>query len=389
MPDGLLLSGVGALGIISVVFGYPLFMLGFVRRKTDGTPSDPVDWPSVTIITAARNAAGLLPAKLENFRTLDYPADKLMLLIASDASTDTTRGIVERTDDPRIRLVEQTERRGKAAAMNLAAEHADSDLLLFSDADALLSAGAVRTLARHFEDPEVGGVCGLRVAAGSGAGLRDAQQTYIDLDSRLRRIESAHGRITSNDGKIHMIRRELYAPIPRDVSDDLYTLLHVVSQGFRYLFDPAATAEVAVPARDARHEIERRHRIVILSLTAVFRRRELLNPLRFGWFAAGLWVNKIGRRLLPFFCLLLAAGLLRLLLVRFGAEWVLRGIAGVLMLFLIGCLAAGFTSSAGLKKPLQLLLYVMAGFVGTAWAVIGFLCGQRMNSWEPKKAGGR
>jgi glycosyltransferase involved in cell wall biosynthesis len=381
MPEGLFLAGLGALGILTVVFLYPLLLLGLPQRKPSAPPPDPAIWPSVTVITAARNAAGLLPAKLENFRTLDYPADKLTLLVASDASTDETRAIVDGAGDPGIRLVEQTERRGKAAAMNLAVEHVGSDLLLFSDADALLSPGAVRALARYFSDPDVGGVCGLRVAAQSAAGLRDAQQTYIHLDSRLREIESARGRITSNDGKIHMIRRELYTPIPRDVSDDLYTLLSVVAQGFRYVFDPSATAEVAVPARDARHEIERRCRIVILSLTGLFRVRQVLNPLRFGWFAVGLWVNKIGRRLLPFFCLALATGLFVLL----GTERGLPVAAGMLLLATIYGLAAALTRSAKLNKPIRLLLYIMAGFIGTAWAVIGFICGRRISSWEPKK----
>jgi cellulose synthase/poly-beta-1,6-N-acetylglucosamine synthase-like glycosyltransferase len=385
MLEGSLLTALGGLGIFIVVCLYPVFMLALPRRNPPVTPPEPESWPSVTMITAARNAAALLPSKLNNFRTLDYPPERLNLLIASDASTDATRKIIEAGGDSRIRLIEQTERRGKAAAMNLAVEQTHSELLLFSDTDALLAPDAVRKLARHFSDPLIGGVCGQRVAARSGAGLRDAQQTYISLDSALKRIESEHGRISSNDGKIHMIRRTLYASIPRDVSDDLYTLLSVVSQGFLYLFDPSATAEVSVPSRDAWHEIERRYRIVILSLTGIARVRGVLNPFRFGWFAIGLWINKIGRRLLPFFCLALVAGSIRLLSALSWIEPGLRGAAWIFVAAVLYGLVAVLARSERLNKPFRLLLYVLAGFAGTIWAVVSFLFGRRISSWEPKK----
>ncbi len=364
------LVATGVFGIFIVTIVYPLSLLLRAKGVFAVSPPDPIEWPSVTIVTAARNAAALLPAKLNNFSALHYPPERLTLLIASDASTDATREVVESAADPRIRLIEQEERRGKAAVLNLAVEQTDTELLLFSDADALLTPDAVRKLARHFANPQVGGVCGQRLAAHSGAPLRAAQQTYINLDSQLRRWESMHGCISSNDGKIHMIRRSLFEPIPRDVSDDLYTGLSVVAQGFRFLFEPDAVAEVNVPSRDARHEIQRRRRIVLLSLTGIFRMRCLLNPLRFGWFAAGLWINKIGRRLLPFFLLALAAGIFRMLAP------------------LPDVLAALLVLGVGVLLISQHAQYALAGFAGTAWGVIDFLLGRRMNSWEPKKTSG-
>ncbi len=385
MPPGSFLISFGAVGILTVVFVYPLALLLSSRRTPIAPLPDPSDWPSVAVITAARNAAALLEAKIKNFRALDYPPECLTLLIASDASTDETRRIVTAVADPRIRLVEQEKRCGKAAAMNRAVEQTDVDLLLFSDADARLAPDAVRKLARHFKNSQVGGVCGLRASARSAARLRDAQQTYIHLDSALKKIESAHGRISSSDGKIHMIRRALFAPIPPDVTDDLYTALSVISQGYRFLFEPEAVAEVNVPSRDALHEIQRRRRIVTRSLTGILRMRRVLNPVRFGWFSIGLLINKVGRRLLPFFLLMLAVGVLRAILtasiaapVLFGAVVLLLGIAVCgLVLFLL--------QSARLLKLIRLAQYVLAGFVGTGWGVIDFLCGRRVSVWEPKK----
>ncbi len=387
MPAGSVLTAFGAFGILTVLFVYPLTLYLLPRRKQEVLPP-PSIWPKVAVITAARNAAALLETKIENFRALDYPPESLILLIASDASTDATRQIVTDAADPRIRLVEQEERRGKAAAMNCAIEQTDAELLLFSDADAQLGPDAVRKLARHFVDPLVGGVCGLRVSARTAARLRDAQQTYINLDSALKQMESAHGRISSNDGKIHMIRRTLFAPIPSDVTDDLYTALSVIAQGQRFLFDPEAVAEVTVPSRDARHEIQRRRRIVTRSLTGIFRMRRVLNPLRFGGFSLGLLTNKVGRRLLPFFLLMLSVGLLRAIFTSSVAAPILFG-AGLLLLgFAVYGWVASRRNPARLLKLITLAQYMLAGFVGTGWGAIDFLLGRRVSVWEPKKTDG-
>jgi len=357
----------GTLGILSVVLLYPLALLLLPRRRPLALPSEPETWPAVTMITAARNAAALLPAKRENFHALDYPPKRLRWLVVSDGSTDRTRQLIEDDPDPRIRLLELGERRGKAAALNLAVEQAETGLLLFSDADAILEPGTIRKLARHFFDPAVGGVCGQRRTSRGGARLRDAQQSYINLDSRLRMLESAHGRISSNDGKIHMIRRTLFEAIPPGVSDDFYTLLAVTARNACFLFEPGAVARINLPARDVRHEIRRRRRVVLISWVGLSRKPFLLNPQRFGGFALGLWINKIGRRLLPFFLLMLAPGIVRALCaVPFIlAAFFAAGIAGLLV-----------------SRHAQ---YILAGLLGTAWGVIDFIIGRRIVSWEPEK----
>lgn len=384
MPEGLILAVAGTVGILIVVCFYPLALL--LRPGCPPlfcAPDDDEGFPSVTMITAARNAGALLRDKIENFKSLDYPPDRLILLVASDASTDSTRQIVQDAADPRVRLVEQGERLGKAAAMNLAVRQAESDLLLFSDADALLASGSVRVAVGYFSDSQIGGVCGMRAAVRNTTGLRDAQQTYIRFDSRLRLVESARGSITSNDGKFHMIRRSAYQPIPRGVSDDLFTLLSVVLQGYRFVFEPDAVAEVMVPSRDARHEVSRRRRIVILSLTALLRVKPVLNPFRFGWFSVGLWMNKVGRRFLPFFFLTVLLGLL----------WIMTGgctgiVAVALTALLLVPVAAVLISPLRQRKTIRLIFYVLAGLFGTAWGTIEFVAGRRIISWEPRKTCG-
>ncbi len=387
MLAGSLLAGVGALGILAVIAIYPLSLILRAPRKTV-SPPNPQDWPTVTIITAARNAAALLPAKLENFRALNYPPERLNLLIASDGSTDETCELVRRIADPRIQLAEQSEWKGKAAVLNLAVEQTDTELLFFSDVDAMLSPDAVRKLARHFADPQVGGVCGLRCVVSSTLRLRDAQQTYINVDSQLKVLESSRGRITTNDGKIHMVRRSLFRPIPESVMDDLYVGLSVIAQEAQFLFEPEAIAEIHAPVRSVKNEIFRRRRMVTLSFSALVQMRELLNPLRFGWFSVGLWSNKIGRRLMPFSLLLLLAGLLWMALASSQAGPILFAVAVLLLVAGAYATIALLLQNRKLLKPVRLIQYISAGFIGMALGAIDFMLGRRRScAWDPKKTG--
>jgi biofilm PGA synthesis N-glycosyltransferase PgaC len=391
MHEGALLILIGTLGVLTVTLLYPLclLLLPVQRKSVPPPPALPEIWPRVTVITGVHNAGDLLPAKIENFKALDYPQDHLSLIIASDASTDRSYDRVLSTNDTRIRWIEQPERQGKAAALNLAAEEAHADLLLFSDVDAMLDPQAIRQLTRHFSTPRVGAVCGQRIPANSTTSLRNAQATYIKLDSAIKQAESAWGKITSNDGKIHMIRSSLFSPIPSDVTDDLYTALAIIAQGYDVRFEPTATATVRVPSRDVRDEIQRRRRIVTRSLTGILRKRGLLNPLQFGWFSVGLLINKVGRRVLPFFVLAILAGL-----VRYAAT---SHHPLPLAITAIGLTAAaivfhGIASHYQFRLTLKifsLAQYATAGLTGTAWGVVDFLLGRRVSVWEPSQAGYR
>ncbi len=382
MPSSLWFILVGACGILCVTCLYPLFLLLRTIGHTRTHGADPVHWPSVTVITAIHNGGDRLAAKIANFRELDYPADLLSLIVASDASTDRSYEQVLAANDTRIGWVEQSERKGKAAALNLAASKASADLLLFSDVDAILTPSAVKLLARHFYDPRVGGVCGQRVPESSHTSLQDAQKTYIELDSRIKRAESVLGRLTSNDGKIHMIRADLFSPIPSDVTDDLYTALSLIARGFDVLFEPQAIATVRIPSRDATQEVQRRRRIVTRSLTGISRKRCLLNPFRFGWFAVGLLINKVGRRLLPFFLVSLIAGIYLL-----AASYMSHTRLAVTLISLVAAAillygVAARNQISPLLKLYGMAHYAGAGFIGSAWGVIDFLVGRRVHTWE-------
>jgi len=257
---------------------------------------------------------------------------------------------------------------------------------VFSDADAMLAPNALRLLLRHFQDAAVGGACGQRIIQDPEAWADGGQTAYIAHDSRIKMLETRLGSITSNDGKLYAIRRELYQPIPEAVTDDLFVCLSVVHQHYRFIFDPAAIVNIRVPSRSRAHEFQRRRRIVSTSLRGICYHGALLNPMRFGWYAPQLFINKIMRRLLPVYGLGILAGLGVMAAARpvLRWPWVLGVIAGVLaLLWPVGFRMPRLLRPVG--KLADTVHYLCLGQVGMLCGVLDFLCRRKIIKWEPNK----
>ena len=164
--------------------------------------------PSVSVIVAAWNEEDVIERRLENLLQLDYPSDRVEIVVASDASSDGTDELVERiaAREPRIRLL-RAPRGGKVAAQNLAVRETTGDIVAFSDANALWAAPALRTLVRNFADPDVAYVCGqLRLERADGTNREGAYWRY---ELMLREAESSLGSVTGGNGSIYAVRRTI------------------------------------------------------------------------------------------------------------------------------------------------------------------------------------
>ncbi len=379
----LVLFAASAAGGLAVFVLYPLStllaaLLSRPRRSRLPGSGTPPPEPTVSLLVAARNARDLVEAKVRNTLGLAYPAGRLDLVFVSDGSRDDTAARIRPFVGPRVTFVELPEHLGKAAALNEGFARTRGEIVLFSDVDALLAPDAVGRLVRHFADPAVGGVCGRRVIGEPGEELREAQSFYFSLDGALKRAESRLGRITSNDGKIHAIRREAFRPISPGATDDLFTCLSVVRQGFRFLYEPEARAFVRLPSRSADHEISRRRRIVSRSLKGIFLARGVLNPFRYGLFAFGLFVNKVLRRLLPLFLATLLATSAFLAPVH---PWMRAVLAGQLALYGLALLHPILR-----RRVSGVCQYFCVGNVGTLLGLVDFLRRRETVRWEPLKA---
>lgn len=382
-----LIGVLSAGGILLVFLLYPLSVwLRVLGRKEEGALENQAN-PSISLIIVARNAEELIEEKLRNCFSLDYPGQLLEFIFYSDGSTDGTEEILRRYRDvARVRFFSSRRHHGKTSALNRCLELATGELAVFSDVDALLPPNALARMIRHYADPRVGGVCGRRVIDETSLDMKDAQGTYGDFDSFIKAMESRSGSITSNDGKLYSIRRKLFQPIPEAVTDDFYTGLSIVAQGYRFTFEPEARAHIRIPSRSPAHEVNRRRRIVSRSLRAIYLLKELLNPWKHGMFAIGLAINKVLRRLLPVFLLLLFFSTVCL---SFHYP-----VATALLMLQIGFYGAASAYPAfsrylspknRFKKATSVACYFCVGNFGTLLGLVDFLTGRKTTKWDPFK----
>ncbi|HEU5277789.1 MAG TPA: glycosyltransferase family 2 protein [Gaiellaceae bacterium] len=238
--------------------GYPLFAAALARlrsrpvRKADSLPS-------VSVIVAAHNEEDVIERRLENLLALDYPAEKLELVVASDASDDRTDELVQgvAAREPRVRLL-RCPREGKVAAQNRAVRETTGEILAFSDANAQWRPDALRKLVRNFADSEVAYVCGSSVYETAEGTNREG--TYWRFEGWLRRNESDLGSITGGIGAIYTVRRSDYVDVDPRFGHDLALPYLMVQHGRRAVYDAEALASEK-PSRDIEDEYRRKVRM--------------------------------------------------------------------------------------------------------------------------------
>ncbi len=203
--------------------------------------------PTVSAVMVVRNEESVIARKLDNLLTLDYPQEKLDVVVVSDGSSDSTPAILAGyADDSRVRALMKAEPHGKAAGLNDAIKLATGEVLLFTDARQRIESGALRLLVENFADPEVGAASGELMLGdptsgetGKGMGL------YWQIEKKIRELESASGSVAGATGAIYCARRSLLdaSPLPEGaILDDVLLPMQIVRQGFRVIFDSRAQA---------------------------------------------------------------------------------------------------------------------------------------------------
>ena len=229
--------------------GYPIAAAALARLRTRRVRRDAVE-PTVCVIVTAYNEEAVIERRLENLLALDYAAEKLELVVTSDASTDRTHELVERFA-PRVRLI-VNDRGGKVAAQNRAVRETDAEIVAFSDANATWAPDALRMLVSNFADPDVAYVFGrlnLRDAAGD-----NKEGLYWRFETWLRARESEIHSTTGGFGSIYALRRSDYVEVDPRFGHDLSLPYLMVQRGRRAVFAPDAHAyETPTPTNEAEY----------------------------------------------------------------------------------------------------------------------------------------
>ena len=286
--------------IFYTYFGYPLLILIislFVGKKVSRADIE----PSVTFLIAAYNEEKSIKEKIEDTLRLDYPKDKLEILVASDASGDNTDNIVKGFQDKRVRLFRVEGRVGKTEVQNQAVKIAKGEIIIFSDATTKYEKSAIRNIVRNYTGPGVGAVSGRYKYFDTGkTQIGTGTIAFWDYENFIKAQQTRIRTITGCCGCIYSLRKNLYADLPKDIISDLVEPLKILEQGYRIVFEPEALA-YETTCQKSDEEFKMRLRVISRGMRGLLYMKHLLNPFKYGYISFQLVSHKILRWLIPLF----------------------------------------------------------------------------------------
>lgn len=359
--------------------GYPalVFVLGrLLERRVRSAEIT----PTVSLIIAAHNEERDIATKIEHTLALDYPKDKLEIIVSSDCSTDSTDRIVRSYSNRGVILNRQNERLGKTMAQNSAVERSAGAVLVFTDATTAYPPDMLRKIVRGFADPQVGCVSSNVIyvdpaESSVGRGCR----TYWSYEKVVQQSESRLGSMIGVTGCLYAVRRSSYSSLKQDMCSDFVIASDIHLKGLRTVFEPEAIS-IELTNKGAAIEFRMRIRIMEQTMNSLRAYREVLSIRRNGMFAFQMLSHKLLRYAVPLF-----------LLAAFISNIFIAGESGVFLATMIGQCAfyvtaaiGWFLSGAGARMgPLAMPYYFVLSNLAIVIALFQFVRGETHVVWEP------
>lgn len=322
--------------------------------------------PSVTILIPAHNEQKIIRQKIDNTLSLDYPRDKVDILVVSDGSTDDTALIAGSYSDRGVSLLSYPERRGKVPALLDALKHASGEIVVFSDASGMLGPEALREMASDFADPRVGCVCGYYRSSGLEMEGKHGELAYWGYEFSLKKAESRFWTLLGATGAMYAARRELIVAPPLDtINDDFVIPARITLRGFRTVLESGAVVDDYDPHMG---NFRSRVRVAAGNWQQMVYLKGLLSPAR----PLVCWQfisHKLIRMLTPVLVLLLLASLISVAPLCSAA---------------VLCVLAAAASPLGklLGKPRVLIIKGMEGCAASLWGMVIFIFNRRALTWK-------
>lgn len=368
---------------IYVYVGY--FIVLLLLEKLLPAPEHPTgdELPSVTLIIAAFNEEDVIRKKLENCRELDFPPEKLQVMVVADGSSDSTPDIAREFEDEGVLVLFSPERRGKSHALNRGVLEATGDILVLSDANAYYLPDALTKLVTHYADEKVACVSGRKTVRESESHIAESEGFYWRFESSLKKLETKTGSTVGVVGEMNSLRRALYENIPEHIiNDDAFLALRLLSQGYRVVYEPDAVSWETSSASTA-DETKRRQRI---------------NAGRYQqMFIPGLWTgmplfnmfklisHKFFRLLLPFF--MIGAFLFNTLLLFIPDRPLIMIVLWALQFAAYDAALMGFVLEKANKKNklFSIAYYIVSSNIAALRGFVRYITGQQTVLWEKAK----
>lgn len=365
-----------AIGVSYSYFIYPAILL--LCKKIRRQFAEDHGFPSVSFIIAAHNEEAGIEEKIINSLAVDYPKDKLEIIVASDASTDETDLIVERYADRGVKLVKSGERKGKEYAQLLGIRSARGEVLVFSDVATNIPSESLHNLLKKFTDQKVGAVSSEdRFIANDGR--ISGEGLYVKYEMWLRKLESQVHSLVGLSGSFFAARKTVCKKWDVHVQSDFNTALNCVRLGLSAVTAPDVLGyyrDVSDPSR----EYARKYRTVLRGLASLAG-SEVLNPARHGFFTFQVVSHKVMRWLVPWFLVLN----LWFSVLLFNEHWVYAAALFLHVVFYMFALY-GWQWPGARSNPLIRIIYFFAQVnIAIAHASISYAMGKRILVWAPSR----
>jgi cellulose synthase/poly-beta-1,6-N-acetylglucosamine synthase-like glycosyltransferase len=364
--------------IIYTYAGYPLLVVAigmfFPRPRRD-----PSYRPSVSVMIAAYNEEASIEKKVQETLALDYPADKLEIVIVSDGSSDRTNEIMSAFTHPQVRFF-AAPRGGKTNAQNYGVERCIGEIVIFSDATSVYKHDAIRQLVAYFVDPTVGavsGICRFFEARGGASPTGLGQIVYGGYEQSIRIFQSRIMTATACSGPIYATRRALYVPLAGHACSDMVEPMEIVRRGARVVYAPEALASEA-STESASDEFRMRVRVTTQGIHGLLSAGSMLLFSRGFWVTFQLVSHKGVRYLLPLPLILLLLSSALLAVDHASMRWIFAAQA-----VFYGSALLGLVLPLGrFSKLLNLPLYFCTGNAAVMLSVLEAIRGNQFAVWE-------
>jgi cellulose synthase/poly-beta-1,6-N-acetylglucosamine synthase-like glycosyltransferase len=352
--------------------GYPAVLWALARARPHRVgPDDPPpdeELPRVSLIVAAHDEEEVIERKVRDALALDYPRERLEVIVASDGSTDAT---VARAGAAGADLVLDLPRGGKVAALNAAVEQSTGEVLAFSDANSFWRPNALRLLVARLRDPQVGYVCGqVRL---DGAGAANEEGLYWRYEMAVRDLESRLAGVTAGNGAINVVRREAYIFLEPTRGQDISFPYEMVKRGWRPVYAPEAVARERLAASIG-SEFARKRRMMAGAWSTMLS-NGLLSPRGYGpLYAFEVASHRLLRYASPF-----------LHVIALGTNIALAGEGTIYVVTLaaqVALLAAGAVGALWPVRPFRIAHYYLAVTASSAAGLWEYLRHGVPTTWD-------
>ncbi len=366
---------VGAALLVYTQVGYALLLVALAAVRPRRGPRGVEATPPVSLIVAAYREEAAIAAKVADVRALDYPPERLELIVCCDGCDDATG---QRARDAGADRVLELPRAGKTAAQNAGVREARGDVLAFSDANSRWQADALRRLVAAFADPQVGYVCGHVDFLDQGGGNQEG--LYWRYETAVRGLESQLASVTAGNGAIYATRREAYVELDASSSHDLAFPFTMVKRGLRAAYEPSARAtEYLLPTIEG--EFARKRRMMRRGWPIVLR-GGMLSPRGYGLlYAVMIASHRVLRYATPFLHIAALAANVALVAAEASPVYV------VTLALQLALLAAAALGGVLALRPLLIARYYVLTTASVAAGLWDWLRRGPLPGWEPAPGG--